>query len=64
MAPSENQSDSLPRSLSVPALAAEREGDQAAPRQVKVREDVAVEVQEDKCDFVTLRLQNPAKSGC
>lgn len=40
---SENQSDSLPRSLSVPALASKREGDQAAPRQVKVWEDVAVE---------------------
>lgn len=43
VAPSENQSDSLPRSLSVPALASKREGDQAATRQTKVWKDVAVE---------------------
>ncbi|XP_075888324.1 MICAL-like protein 1 isoform X2 [Nelusetta ayraudi] len=35
VAPSENQSDSLPRSLSVPALASKKEGDQAATRQTK-----------------------------
>lgn len=43
VAPTENQSDSLPRSLSVPALALKREGNQAAPRQAKVWKDVAVE---------------------
>lgn len=41
VAPSEDQSDSLPRSLSVPVLASKREGDQAAPRQAKVWKDVS-----------------------